>query len=306
MTAVGGTNFALNSANQIQGETAWNDAPYDVSAGGGGSSFLFGRPGFQKGFARRHRALPDVSMLADVLPGYNIYCTALDCTSFGAGPWISVGGTSAASPLLAGGLALVDQQLRLHGRQNLGNSNSLLYRVARHFGSAGVFSDVRSGSDDLGQYLTPGKHRPLGCCQAGPGYDRASGLGSVNVFKLSAVAVSLAPRVARVGLALPGQRPIARHRLLARVNCTRRCNVSASAVITIQGARPVRVASRRFVFLRRGRQTLQLRFSRRQLRRLRHARHAHKRIYAHVVATVTDASGNVEARSRVHTLRIRR
>ena len=64
------------------------------------------------------------------LPGYDIYCSARECTSVGGGnPWIAVGGTSAASPLLAGGLALVDQLLREHGRQDLGLANSLLYQV---------------------------------------------------------------------------------------------------------------------------------------------------------------------------------
>ena len=40
-----------------------------------------------------------------------------DCvTNANPNPWQTVGGTSAATPLLAGGLALVDQQLRLNGR----------------------------------------------------------------------------------------------------------------------------------------------------------------------------------------------
>ncbi|MGI8506935.1 MAG: S53 family peptidase, partial [Solirubrobacteraceae bacterium] len=126
VTGVGGTNVTLGSANQIQSQPVWNDAPYDPSAGGGGISGLFLRPSYQKGFVSRdRRAVPDVSMLADVLPGYDIYCTAAgDCLNAqNANPWVPVGGTSAAAPLFAGGLALVDQVLREHGKQNLGLAN---------------------------------------------------------------------------------------------------------------------------------------------------------------------------------------
>ncbi len=112
VTGVGGTNFVLGGSNQIQGETVWNDAPYDLSAGGGGTSALFARPSYQNGFtAQRNRDVPDVSMLADLLPGYNIFCSVKACQGYGSG-WVAVGGTSASSPLFAGGLALIDQMLR--------------------------------------------------------------------------------------------------------------------------------------------------------------------------------------------------
>ena len=69
--------MALTAANQLQAQTVWNDAPLDLSAGGGGLSTVFKRPSYQRGFEpKNRRAVPDVSLLADVLPGYNIYCTA--------------------------------------------------------------------------------------------------------------------------------------------------------------------------------------------------------------------------------------
>ena len=59
--------------------------------------------------------LPDVSMLADLAPGYEIYCSAKPqpCGKHG---WLSIGGTSAGTPLLAGGVAVADQALRRAGR----------------------------------------------------------------------------------------------------------------------------------------------------------------------------------------------
>ena len=75
------------------------------------------------------RAVPDVSMLADIIPGYAVFCSAQgECINAGnSNPWQSVGGTSASTPLLAGGFALVDQELRMHDRQDLGLVNPLLY-----------------------------------------------------------------------------------------------------------------------------------------------------------------------------------
>ena len=50
VTAVGGTNVALTAANKLQAQTVWNDAPLDLSAGGGGLSTMFTRPSYQNGF----------------------------------------------------------------------------------------------------------------------------------------------------------------------------------------------------------------------------------------------------------------
>ncbi len=243
VTGVGGTNVSLTAANTIQSETVWNDAPYDVTAGGGGLSTVFKRPAYQDGFvSAAARALPDVSMLADVMPGYDIYCTAQDCRAAGSSsPWIAVGGTSAASPLLAGGLALIDQLLREHGKQNVGLANSLLYEVAHRYVSSGVINDITTNDNDLGPYLPDGNHRPLGCCSAGPGFDYASGLGSVDLNKLAFLATALEPPIAtcrhcRCRRSARSQR----HHLVAKLSCSRRCVVAAAGTVSVAGGRVVR------------------------------------------------------------------
>ncbi len=309
VTGVGGTNVALNAANQIAAQTVWNDAPVVLLAGGGGLSDLFRRPSYQKGFVAPHRrAVPDVSMLADVAPGYDIYCTARgNCVNAQAsGPWVAVGGTSAAAPLLAGGLALVDETLRQHGKQNLGLANPLLYKLDRGYSAAGVFSDVTTGDNDIGRYLRIGRGKPLGCCSARPGYDFASGLGSVDLAKLAFLATALQPAVARVGLSLPRrQRPVARHHVLAKVTCSRRCLVEAVAFVSIPRSRVIEISSHTHLLRHRGRRTVVLRLSRKDGRRLRRSLRAHRRIYAVVYGVIVDSGGNVEAISRGHRLRIR-
>ena len=111
VTSVGGTNFDLNPQNQILRQAVWNDAAtIPGSAAGGGFSELFTRPSWQDGVVSSPwRADPDVAMLADVSPGYAVYCTAQqDCEGHG---WLNFGGTSAATPLLAGGFAMIDEML---------------------------------------------------------------------------------------------------------------------------------------------------------------------------------------------------
>jgi kumamolisin len=305
VTGVGGTNFVLGSANQIQSEAVWNDAPYDLSAGGGGTSVLFRRPGYQNGFvSQRHRNVPDVSLLADLLPGYNIFCSVKACQGYGTG-WVAVGGTSASSPLFAGGLALVDQLLRQNGKQSLGLANSLLYRIQRRYASAGVFSDIQSGNNDLGAYLPGGNGRPLGCCSAGPGYDRASGLGSPNLAKLATLALNLQPPIAQAGISVPPQRPVLRRHLIVRATCSRRCLLAVNATVTIAGERSMHVGAPRQLLRRRGRRTFKLTFSAGQLRRLHSALHGHRRIEASIVGEIVDPGGAVEATSHTHTVRIR-
>jgi kumamolisin len=305
VTAVGGTNVALTAGNQLQLQTVWNDAPLDLSAGGGGLSAIFKRPAYQKGFnEHRDRALPDISLLGDVLPGYDIYCTAKECLKGSPGPWITVGGTSAASPLFAGGLALVDEVLRQHHRQNVGLVNSMLYEIGRKFSTSGVISDVTSNNNDLGPFIPTGNQRPLGCCSAGRGYDLASGLGSIDLSKLALLAVGLQPAIAGVTLSLPPQAPIRRHRMLARLTCSRRCIATAVATVSIAGARPFVVKSKTAVLEGSGSKTVALSFSRGQLQAVRRAASAHAAIDASIVGQVIDSGGNVEAATGAQALAI--
>jgi subtilase family serine protease len=305
VTGVGGTNVSLNTANQITAQDVWNDAPLSVAAAGGGVSQLFRRPSYQNGFVTRNRRIvPDVSMLADPAPGYDIYCTAKsECINKdNSNPWIPFGGTSAASPLLAGGIALVDESLRLHQRQDVGLANPLLYQIDHSPEAASVFSDVVTGNNDLGMSLSG---KLLGCCTAGPGFDYASGLGSVNLAALSFVASTIVPKIVGVSLSLPGQKPVQRGHLTAKVSCSGRCLSAAYAALALGRTKPFQVFSDVALLKKKGAKTLELKFSKGQLRRLRGALSHREKITATVFGVILDPGGNIERATRGKTLRIR-
>jgi kumamolisin len=310
VTGVGGTNLILTPANSIQDQPVWNDAGLvPGSAGGGGTSALFLRPSYQKGtVAGKLRAVPDVSMLADVAPGYDVFCSVRgECiNSHNSNPWQTVGGTSAGTPLLAGGFALVDQDLRLHQRQDLGLVNPLLYGLGRNPAlAAQAFSDVTHIGNDVGPFI-PGNGHPLGCCAALPGFDQASGWGSVNLAGFAALALSAQPPVVEVGLTLPGhQSPVRAHHVLATVSCSGPCLLGAAAALALGGSERFNAQSKLYRLKRAGRRTIAIPFSDRQLGKLRSALAHHERIVATVVGAVVDPSGNVERESLPVTLRIR-
>ena len=196
-TAVGGLNMTLGKANHLRTEQVWNNSPNLFGAGGGGTSLLFTRPWYQSiTGAAAQRSVPDVSMLADDIPGYAIYCTPPACPTTGLliPGWAPTGGTSAATPLLAGGVADADQIAAAHHQPAIGFLNPLLYALGRRSGS-GALRDVTVGNNDLGELIDKS---PTGCCNAHAGYDRASGLGSINVAALASSAVRAYRRAPRV------------------------------------------------------------------------------------------------------------
>lgn len=263
VTSVGGTNVHLDAGNHIDAREVWNDTSAQVAAGGGGTSRLFLRPSFQDGVvAPNRRAVPDVSLLADVAPGYVIYCTPARTRCHG---WRTVGGTSAAAPLLAGGMALIDQDLERHGRPPLGLADPLLYYLGRSSARTAVFDDVMLGSNDVGQYVSDGNGQPLGCCSAGPGFDWASGWGGVDLAALDQAALRLVPGQGPASVSVPaGQDPVAGGGISVRLACSRRCTAYAYAVIAISGGPLLRVRSPAYHFGHRGARTVELRFSRSQ------------------------------------------
>jgi kumamolisin len=174
--AVGGTNVTLSSANAIASTGVWNDTvypfPYTATAGGGGGqSTIVKRPWWQPAqpFATSgNRMVPDVAAFADESPGYAIVCSGGVQGCPGGGQSIAyVGGTSAATPLVAGMIALWTQQARAAGRPRPGFVPPLLYSLARRQPQA--FVDITQGSNALFGGT---------CCPARPGYDLASGWGS--------------------------------------------------------------------------------------------------------------------------------
>jgi kumamolisin len=90
--AVGGTSVSRNrTTGKFLGESAWVD-------GGGGASQLEGRPAYQNSLERTvgsARGTPDLSAVADPNSGVWIYDS-------NGGGWLVVGGTSVATPVVAG------------------------------------------------------------------------------------------------------------------------------------------------------------------------------------------------------------
>jgi kumamolisin len=174
--AVGGTNITLNSANAISSSGVWNDTKYpkpytETGVGGGGVSTLIDRPWWQPATSsqKTYRMVPDVAAFADASPGYVIICSkrVQGCGPSSGQTLAYVGGTSAATPLVAGMIALWTQQARATGRPRPGFVPPLLYSLARNQPQA--FVDVTQG----GNALFGGS-----CCPARVGYDLASGWGS--------------------------------------------------------------------------------------------------------------------------------
>jgi len=212
------------TAQQVQ-EDVW------ISAGGGGVSNCenenssgictsgFSRPAFQSAIsttlAPNNRLVPDVSLLASPnFPGY-IICTPMnELTGTGADTSSScasgiatavdtnfslVGGTSAASPIFAGIVTLINQYL---GSAGLGNINQTLYTLAAS-PSNGAFHRITSGDNNV--YCQDGTPtgQPAGviCPSSGAsagvdgfsatsadsktGYNLVAGLGSVDANALA-------------------------------------------------------------------------------------------------------------------------
>jgi subtilase family serine protease len=163
VTAVGGTALRLNSAGQrLAPDVAWGD-------GGGGRSAIFSQPAYQNSVRKLtdgHRAIPDISMNASCTSAVAIYATY---AGSGPGHWQTICGTSMATPLFAGVVALADQV----AGHSLGLINPALYKMEAA-GDPGIV-DVRSGNNTV-----PAGTRTVRGFRAGPGYDLASGLGTVN------------------------------------------------------------------------------------------------------------------------------
>jgi subtilisin family serine protease len=295
ITAVGGTNFDLSALNQISSQVVWNDGSAQPGlAGGGGFSTLFARPKYQNGVVSQNaRALPDVSLLADVAPGYDVYCTAeADCDERG---WTTFGGTSAATPLLAGGFALVDQLLREHNLQPLGLANALLYKLALHPpGGDAIVYDVTQGSNDVGPFIQS-SGAALGCCTAAAGFDEASGWGGVDLAQFALDAESAQAALANVTLRVASdQRPFADRGIRAKVHCSASCDVRVRAKVVIRHRTPF-IDYSKLVYIRAGTTaTVTIGFTPAQMKNLAPVITDETTASANVTAALVDPSGNIE------------
>ena len=171
----------------------YNPTPPTIVAGSGGPSSVYSKPTWQSGKgvpSDGMRDLPDVSLFAANGENASFYpiclpeeaCTGQNLAYFEI---TAIGGTSASSPAMAGIMALVNQK---YGRQ--GQANFILYPLATQHPS--VFHDISIGSNVVP--CLPGSpscslstvndntkgFNTLGHYHAGPGYDQATGLGSID------------------------------------------------------------------------------------------------------------------------------
>jgi subtilase family serine protease len=210
VTAVGGTNAILNADNTLQQQIVWNNAPGMAGGTSGSESLVWARPWWQSKWGVKEsvqqgttRATPDIAALADVIPGYALYCTATQggCATDAVpnGGWLSFGGTSAATPLMAAGIVLANEAAAKRGQPTLGLINPLLYKLADSKAYAKVLSDVTVGTNDIGTALPApiSDGQPVGCCPADKGYDLVSGWGSLKVAAFSDAALAYGARAKR-------------------------------------------------------------------------------------------------------------
>ena len=182
VTSVGGTQLTLTGGNEIASQVVWSTFATEGAEGagsGGGPSTMWPRPRFQQApgigpqlqSGSPTRLGPDVASMGSFTPGISIF-------DKDGGGWGGGGGTSAATPLTAAIVALALQQERAAGRPALGSLPALLYQLARGPAYDSIFFDVTSGTSAQ-RPGTPAGQSPSGGA-AQPGYDMATGLGSLK------------------------------------------------------------------------------------------------------------------------------
>jgi subtilase family serine protease len=205
VTAVGGTSLAVGSSNTRVLETGWGTSSYACSAttlvctraawlygAGGGVSRLFAEPDYQRsaGLNLTGRGVPDVAALADPQQGLLVGQTQ----SFPDGAYYDeyrIGGTSLASPIFAGLMALADQKAgHAHGFANplfyanpsaFYDVGSVKTAVARRNFVNGV--DASNGTSDFLRTLDD--YSGSTSQHTGTGWDNVTGLGTPGVSFLS-------------------------------------------------------------------------------------------------------------------------
>jgi hypothetical protein len=153
VTAVGGTNLSKGT-DGTWSETVWAQS-FLGGSGGSACSLTIPKPAWQGNTTCTHKASADVAAVADPATGPAIYNEA-------SGGWTSVGGTSAASPLVAAIYTVTG-----HGK----DAPSFAYA------HASAFRDVTSGANDTCTGVL---------CNAGPGWDGPTGIGAPLASKLKA------------------------------------------------------------------------------------------------------------------------
>ena len=210
--AVGGTQFnengadskywsPINTADQssVLGyipENVWNESCSNPSqcffvtlfASGGGASAFYPKPSWQAGPGVPNdgkRDIPDVSLAAAGGHDGFLFCQDGACITDSSGQIITafvVGGTSASAPAFAGIMALVNQ--KTESRQ--GQANFVLYPLAASQSATNCDASSVPQASCILNDITQGTNNVPGQAgaSAAPGYDLATGLGSVNAANL--------------------------------------------------------------------------------------------------------------------------
>ncbi len=203
-----GTNDVITSALSYMPEVVWNDdASQYIAAGGGGVSGDFTKPTWQTGVpgipGDGQRDVPDISLDSSNNHDPYLLCTSdqsnwntqssppqtSSCTSgfrdSSTGYLTVAGGTSFATPIMAGMVALINQKVNATSGQ--GNINPTLYTLAANSSTYGTaFHDITTGNNDCtnaGTSLCSGN--ALTEYMSGVGYDLATGLGSFDLSLLA-------------------------------------------------------------------------------------------------------------------------
>jgi subtilase family serine protease len=210
VTAVGGTALAVNKANKRVFETGWGTAKAVLTNGawtpdvpgpfvygaGGGTSQTFAQPFYQSGvvpngianrYGKPGRAVPDIAAVGDPNTGMLVGETQTFPDGSVKYSEFRIGGTSLASPVMAGIMAIADQ---VYGRPH-GFANPAIYALAGGKelydvkgtppAKAVVRVDFANGTDDTGGLIT--SLRSLNVTQSikiRPGYDDVTGVGTPN------------------------------------------------------------------------------------------------------------------------------
>jgi subtilase family serine protease len=170
VVAVGGTS--LTNSGGSWSSTVWKE-------GGSACSHVFSAASWQsagEGFSATGcsgRAIADVSAVGDPYTGVDVYDSTPSSSGASTG-WGVWGGTSAASPIVAGEFGLAG------GARGIAYAAKTLYA---HLGEAGALYDVVSGSN--------GSCGSATVCKASKAFDAPTGVGSP--VGLSAFSVSGAP-----------------------------------------------------------------------------------------------------------------
>ncbi len=174
--AVGGTVLTLSTATPLPdplqlnygSETAW------FGSGGGVSQYetqmSFQNPACSM-WSNTNRCVPDVASAATNIPTYDTY---------GYGGWVPTDGTSISSPDWAAFFVIVNSLRAAAGKGTLSQAAQDLYTIYYSSNYDADFHDITTGTNgDCGSQ-----------CDAGPGYDLVTGIGTYQANTLAQALVA--------------------------------------------------------------------------------------------------------------------